>query len=262
MAVRSPEINVMVTAATKVARALNRDFGEIEQLQTSRSGRWDFTNRSFQYGARILREILSKARPGSQVNIPGSSVEEPDHGVSELWIANPISGKTNFAHGIPHFAVSIAYVTNSEAKSAVVYDFINDNLYWAEKGAGAYRNDRRIRVSKRYIVPDVVIGNFEDQYNADRCHAARASVAKSGSSIRILGSPALDLAFVASGVFAGFWSFSAKSAELSSGQLLIGEAGGLSQTGISGNAASGATSGIAASNGQNNAKLMEILGLK
>ena len=164
MAVRSPVINVMVTAATKVARALNRDFGEIEQLQTSRSGSWDFTNRSFQYGARILRETLSKARPGSLVNIPGSSAEEPNNAASELWIANPISGKTNFAHGIPHFAVSIAYVTNSETKSAVIYDFINDNLYWAEKGAGAYRNDRRIRVSKRYNVPDLVIGNFEDQY--------------------------------------------------------------------------------------------------
>tara|TARA_B100000686_G_scaffold354343_1_gene464047 strand:- start:333 stop:1118 length:786 start_codon:yes stop_codon:yes gene_type:complete len=261
MAVRSPIINVMVTAATKVARALNRDFGEIEQLQTSRSGSWNFTNRSFEHGARILRETLSNARPGAQVNVPGSS-DENSKKTSDFWIANPVSGKTNFAHGIPHFAISIAYIANSETKGAVVYDFINDNLYWGEKGAGAYRNDRRIRVSKRYNMHDLVIGNFEDQLDTDRCHMARASVAKAGSNIRILGSPALDLAFVASGVFDGFWSFSLESSEFASGELLIGEAGGFSQTGITGNTASGLTSGIAASNGQNNAKLIEILDLK
>ncbi|MEE2694451.1 MAG: inositol monophosphatase family protein [Pseudomonadota bacterium] len=261
MAVRSPTTNVMVTAATKVARALNRDFGEIEQLQTSRSGSWDFTNRSFQHGARILRETLASARPGSKVYIPGSSVKELNTN-SDFWIADPISGRTNFAHGIPHFAVSIAYAANSETKNAVIYDFINDNLYWAEKGAGAYRNDRRIRVSKRYNTPDLVIGNFEDPLGSDRGHVARANVAKAGSSVRILGSPALDLAFVASGVFDGFWSFSAKPAALSSGQLLIGEAGGLSQVGISGHNDKGLSSGIAASNGQINARLIEILGLK
>ncbi len=117
-------------------------------------------------------------------------------------------------------------------------------------------------MSKRYNPPELVIGNFEDEGDSDRSHSARANVAKAGPSVRILGSPALDLAFVASGVFDGFWSFSANPSELSSGRLMIGEAGGLSQIGISGDAKSGPVSGIAASNGQNYAKLIEILGLK
>ena len=260
MAVRSPAINVMVTAATKVARALNRDFGEIEQLQTSRSGSWDFTNRSFQHGARILLDSLTNARPKSQTTIAGSPAATPSQS-TELWMANPISGKTNFAHGIPHFAVSIAYVVGLQTKSAIVYDFINDNLYWAEKGDGAYRNDRRIRVSKRQNLEDLVIGNFEAESNSGGCETARANLARAGGDVRILGSLALDLAFVASGVFDGFWSLSAQPSEFCSGQLLIAEAGGFTSVGISDNPKDVSDSGILASNGVVNTSLTNILGL-
>ena len=261
MAVRSPAINVMVTAATKVARALNRDFGEIEQLQTSRSGSWDFTNRSFQHGARILLDSLTNARPKSQTTIAGSPAATPSQS-TELWMANPISGKTNFAHGIPHFAVSIAYVVGLQTKSAIVYDFINDNLYWAEKGDGAYRNDRRIRVSKRQNMGDLVIGNLEAESNSGGCETARANLARAGGDVRILGSLALDLAFVASGVFDGFWSLSAQPSEFCSGQLLIAEAGGFTSVGISNNQKDVAGSGILASNGVVNTSLTNILGLR
>ena len=261
MAIRSSAINVMVTAATKVARALNRDFGEIEQLQTSRSGSWDFTNRSFQHGARILVDSLTNARPKSQTNIAGSPSALSNQS-TELWLANPISGKTNFAHGIPHFAVSIAYVVGLQTKSAVVYDFINDNLYWAEKGDGAYRNDRRIRVSKRHNPEDLVVGNFEEQSNLSQCEATRTNLAQAGGDIRILGSLALDLAFVASGVFDGFWSLSAEPSEVCSGQLLITEAGGLTSVGISDSAKGVSDSGILASNGEATPSLTSILGLR
>lgn len=257
MAVRSSEINVMVAAATKVARALNRDFGEIEQLQTSRSGSWDFTNHSFQHGARILIESLTNARPGSQTIIAGNAQLTSDL-PSETWMVSPISGKLNFSHGIPHFAVTIAYVSGSKTKSAVIYDFMHDNLYWAEKGAGAYRNDRRIRVSKRQNLEDLVIGNFEDQAT-DR---KRVSVTEVGGNVRVLGSVALDLALVASGVFDGFWSFTALPAEFYAGQLLVAEAGGLTNVGIAKTGEVLPALGILASNEKANGKLSKLIGVQ
>lgn len=261
MAVRSSEINVMVSAATKVARALNRDFGEIEQLQTSRSGSWDFTNRSFQHGVQILIESLTSARPRSQTVIAGKAHVTSDHS-SEVWMVSPISGKLNFAHGIPHFAVSIAYVSGLKAKSAVVYDFMHDNLYWAEKGAGAYRNDRRIRVSKRQDFSDLLIGNFDDQADSEFSDRTRASVVEAGGKVRILGSVALDLALVASGVFDGFWSFATLPSEYSAGRLLVTEAGGLTNVGISKTGEALPGLGILASNEKANGKLNKLLSVR
>ena len=167
----------MVTSATKVARALTRDFGEIEQLQTSRAGSAEFTERAFNYGSSVLKENLAKAHPERDVLLAGVGNAQLGK-INEFWVANPICGRINFSHGIPHFAVTIAHVRAKETLAAVVYDSVHDDLYWAEKGIGAYRNDRRIRVSERRQIKDTVIGNHEESINDPYVQQARGNLAR------------------------------------------------------------------------------------
>ena len=257
MAVRSPEINVMVTSATKVARALTRDFGEIEQLQTSRAGSAEFTERAFNYGSSLLKENLAKAHPERDVLLAGVGNSQFKN-TGELWVANPICGRINFSHGIPHFAVTIAHVRAKEALATVVYDSVHDDLYWAEKGIGAYRNDRRIRVSERRQIKDTVIGNHEENSNDPFAQQARSNLAQHAGDIRILGSIALDLAYVAAGSLDGFWSLSALAPDCVSGALLVQEAGGFA-SGLSGTSKPSEGNGILAANGRLHATLGALL---
>ena len=222
----------MVTSATKVARALTRDFGEIEQLQTSRAGSAEFTERAFNYGSSLLKESLAKAHPERDVLLAGVGNSQFKN-TGELWVANPICGRINFSHGIPHFAVTIAHVRAKETLATVVYDSVHDDLYWAEKGIGAYRNDRRIRVSERRQIKDTVIGNHEENNNDPFAQHARSNLAQHDGDIRILGSITLDLAHVAAGSLDGFWSLSALAPDCVSGALLVQEAGGFA-SGLSG----------------------------
>ena len=257
MAIRSAEINVMVTSATKVARALTRDFGEIEQLQTSRAGSTEFTERAFNYGTSVLKETLAKARPDRDVLLAGVANPRLDK-TSELWIANPICGRANFSHGIPHFAVTVAHVREQETLATVIYDSVHDDLYWAEKGIGAYRNDRRIRVSERRQVEDTMVGNYE-VINSDPCvHQAQSTLAQHAGGVRVLGSIALDLAYVAAGRLDGFWSLSAVPSDCASGALLVQEAGGFA-SGMSGTSKPTESAGILAANGRLHARLGALL---
>ena len=257
MAVRSAEINVMVTCATKVARALARDFGEIEQLQTSRAGSMEFTKRSFDHGVWTLNENLTKARPERDVLVTGSDTSKLPES-SEVWLANPISGRTNFSHGIPHFAVTIALARGQETLAAVIYDSVHDNLYWAEKGVGAYRNDRRIRVSERRQIDGTVIGNFEVNNSDPSVHTVQSTVAQQANDVRVLGSIALDLAYVAAGWLDGFWSLSATPSDCASGALLIQEAGGFA-SGLSGTGNPTNGNGVLAANGHLHATMGAML---
>ena len=257
MAIRSPETNVMVTSATKVARALTRDFGEIEQLQTSRAGSAEFTERAFNYGSSVLKENLAKAHPERDVLLAGVGNGQLGK-TNELWVANPICGRINFSHGIPHFAVTIAHVRAKETLAAVVYDSVHDDLYWAEKGIGAYRNDRRIRVSERRQIKDTVIGNHEESINDPYVQQARGNLAQHAGDVRVLGSIALDLAYVAAGSLDGFWSLSALPPDCVSGALLVQEAGGFA-SGLSGTNKPTEGNGILAANNRLHATLGAIL---
>ena len=146
MATRSAVINVMAKAADKAARALKRDFGEVSQLHVSMKGPGDFVSTADHKSERTIREELSKARPNFGLlmeesgAIPGS---DPDH----TWIVDPLDGTTNFLHGVPHFSISIALQAKGEIVAGLVFDPIRDETFWAEKGIGAYCNDRRMRVS-------------------------------------------------------------------------------------------------------------------
>ena len=154
---RSPIINVMANAALKAARGLIRDFGEVEQLQVSVKGPGDFVSTADLRAERTLKTELPRARPGYGLLFEeGGATEgtDPHH----RWIVDPLDGTTNFLHGIPHFAISIALERDGEIVAGVVYEPTRDEMFWAEKGVGAYLNDRRLRVSARRQLADAVIG--------------------------------------------------------------------------------------------------------
>src|SRR6266481_1440878 len=145
---RSPILNVMANAALKAARGLIRDFGEVEQLQVSMKGPADFVSAADIRAERTLKTELGRARPGYSFLMEESGVEK---GTDERhrWIVDPLDGTTNFLHGIPHFCISIGLERDGEMIAGVIYEPIRDEMFWGEKGQGAYVNDRRIRVSAR-----------------------------------------------------------------------------------------------------------------
>ena len=149
MATRSATLNVMIRAADKAARVLKRDFGEVENLQVSRKGPADFVTAADLKAERILRQELTKARPGYGTLFEESGATSGQDGERRRWIVDPLDGTSNFLHGLPHFAISIALEDAGDILAAVVYDPIKDDLFYAEKGQGAYLNDRRVRVSSR-----------------------------------------------------------------------------------------------------------------
>src|SRR5712692_2992664 len=228
MAVRSPVINVMANAALKAARALNRDFGEVEQLQVSVKGPSDFVSTADLRAERTLKTELLRARPGYGLLFEeGGATEgtDPHH----RWIVDPLDGTTNFLHGIPHFAISIALERDGEIVAGLVYEPTRDEMFWAEKGAGAYLNDRRLRVSARRQLADALIGTglpFGGRGDQPTYLATLARVAAATSGVRRLGAAALDLAYVAAGRYDGFWEFGLFPWDIAAGLLLVREAGG------------------------------------
>jgi myo-inositol-1(or 4)-monophosphatase len=228
VAVRSPTINVMAAAALKAARGLIRDFGEVEQLQVSIKGPGDFVSAADLKAERTLKAELSRARPGY-----GTLFEEGGAGEGSdqrhRWIVDPLDGTTNFLHGIPHFAISIGLERDGEIVAGVVYEPTRDELYWAEKGAGAFLNDRRLRVSARRQLGEALIGTglpFRDRPGQAAYLATLAAVMPSTAGVRRFGSAALDLAYVAAGRLDGFWEYGLSPWDIAAGMLLVREAGG------------------------------------
>jgi myo-inositol-1(or 4)-monophosphatase len=228
MAVRSPVVNVMAAAALKAARALNRDFGEVEQLQVSIKGPSDFVSTADLRAERTLKTELLRARPGYALLFEeGGATEgtDPHH----RWIVDPLDGTTNFLHGIPHFAISIALERDGEIVAGVVYEPTRDEMFWAEKGIGAYLNDRRLRVSARRQLGEALIGTglpFRGHGDHPSYVATLARVMAATSGVRRFGAAALDLAYVAAGRYDGFWEFGLAPWDIAAGLLLVREAGG------------------------------------
>src|SRR5712691_8582798 len=193
----------MANAALKAARALNRDFGEVEQLQVSVKGPSDFVSTADLRAERTLKTELLRARPGYGLLFEeGGATEgtDPRH----RWIVDPLDGTTNFLHGIPHFAISIALERDGEIVAGLVYEPTRDEMFWAEKGAGAYVNDHRLRVSARRHLGEAVIGTgmpFGAHAEPGIYMATLTAVASATAGIRRMGSAALDLAYVAAGRF-------------------------------------------------------------
>ncbi|MCA0316608.1 MAG: inositol monophosphatase [Proteobacteria bacterium] len=225
---RSALLNVMVGAALKAGRSLKRDFGEVENLQVSVKGPGDFVSAADRKAEQIVKTELLKARPGySFIGEEGGKVEGTDE--THTWIVDPLDGTTNFLHGIPHFAVSIALERNGVLVAGVVYNPAIDELYVAERGTGAFLNDRRLRVSARRKPEDSVVGCGTPHIGRGD-HVQYRNELKVVQSrfggIRRIGACALDLAYVAAGRFDGFWERGVKPWDVAAGIVLIREAGG------------------------------------
>jgi len=224
-------ITVMTRAARRAARGLVRDFGEVEQLQVSRKGPADFVSQADLKAEQILRDELEKARPEFGFLMEESGASKPGDG-RHRFIVDPLDGTTNFLHGLPHFAVSIGAERDGELIAGVVYEPAHDEMFWAEKGQGAYLNQRRLRVSGRRQMRDALIATGMPFMGKGNDVGHRRYLAELGAvmgqvaGIRRWGAAALDLAYVAAGRFDGFWERHLSAWDVAAGIVLVREAGG------------------------------------
>jgi myo-inositol-1(or 4)-monophosphatase len=226
---RSPLITVMIAAARKAARSLVRDFGEVENLQVSLKGPSDFVSSADRRAEDVLFKELSKARPAfgflmeERGEIKGS---DPSH----RWIVDPLDGTTNFLHGIPQFAISIAAMKDENIVAALVFNPVADELFVAERGRGGFLNERRLRVAgRRDLSNSVVCCGIPHAGRGDsaKFRGELAAVQSRVAGVRRTGAAALDLAWVAAGRFDGFWERALSPWDLAAGMLLVREAGGI-----------------------------------
>jgi myo-inositol-1(or 4)-monophosphatase len=224
----SANINVMIKAARKAGRGLLRDFGEVENLQVSAKGPGDFVTRADLKAEEVVRAELAEARPNyGWLGEETGAAKGADP--TRRWLVDPLDGTTNFLHGLPHWSVSIGLEHKGEVVAGVVYDPVKDEIFVAEKGAGAWVNDRRLRVSGRREMSEAIFatGGREDLPGTLR---AFATLTPRTAGIRRWGSAALDLAYVAAGRFDGFWERGLNPWDVAAGLLLVREAGGFAGT--------------------------------
>ncbi|HEX8584361.1 MAG TPA: inositol monophosphatase family protein [Allosphingosinicella sp.] len=227
-------ITIMQKAARKAAPRIRRDFNEVEQLQVSRKGPADFVSMADKQAEQTIVEELRRARPDWGLTLEeGGTIEgDPD---KPRFIVDPIDGTSNFLHGLPHFAISIAVEDprgaggKPEITQALVYQPLTDESFWAEKGRGTWLNERRLRVSSRRNLDEALIATgipFLGHGHVPRFQKILEAVAPNVAGIRRFGSAALDLAWVAAGRFDGFWEEDLQYWDLAAGVLLVREAGG------------------------------------
>jgi len=229
MAFRSALINVMVMAARKAARSLARDFGEVEQLQVSRKGPADFVSMADLKAEKVLVTELRKARPDWGFRLEEGGVIEgrdPEH----RWVIDPLDGTTNFLHGLPHFAISLGVEKAGVPIAGLILDPVKNEMFLAEKGQGAFLDERRLRVSGRSRLNEAVIATglpFHGRDGHERALREVGKVAPEVAGIRRFGAAALDLAYVAAGRFDGFWEWDLNPWDVCAGIILVQEAGGV-----------------------------------
>lgn len=225
---RTALLNVMVQAAMKAGRGLVRDFGEVENLQVSRKGPGDFVSAADRRAEEIIRSELTKARPTFGLVMEESGEVEGTDG-QHRWHIDPLDGTTNFLHGIPIFASSIALERQGQIVAGVIYNPVMDELYTAERGRGAFLNDRRLRVAGRMDLPDMVFGTglpFIGKGDHGRTLKELRFIMPEVAGIRRCGAASLDLAWTASGRLDGYWERDLNSWDIAAGILLVKEAGG------------------------------------
>ena len=210
----STNLNIMIKAAEKASKSVIRDFGEIEKLQVSKKGPYDFVTKTDKHVEKILIEELSKKKDNySFLSEETGFINKKDK--NNVWIIDPIDGTTNFLHGIPHFAICIALQSNKEIVSGLIYDPIKDEMFFAEKNMGAFLNNYRLKVSSKNSVEDCLFSSNQE------------GVKFSNLNMRCSGCAALDLAYVASGRLDGFFHNNINLWDIAAGSLLVKEAGGV-----------------------------------
>ncbi len=225
----SANLNLMIQAARKASRRLLRDFNEVENLQVSVKGVGDFVSNADRKAEATIRDLLMDTRPNyGFLGEEGTSIEGKDP--TRRWIVDPLDGTTNFLHGLPHWAISIGLEHKGEIVSALVYDPIKDEMFTAEKGEGAWMNDRRLRVSARRDATQFLLGTgvpFGGRDGLPEMMGEFARLMPRTSGIRRLGVASLDLAYVAAGRLDGFWERALQPWDIAAGILLVREAGGM-----------------------------------
>jgi len=210
----SANLNIMIKAGEKASKILIRDFGEIEKLQVSKKGPADFVTNSDLKTEKIIIEELKKAKPHYSIISEENGIEN-NKDKNNTWIIDPIDGTVNFLHGVPHFAISIGLKSNNEIISGLIFDPIKNEMFYAEKNNGAYFNNQRIRVSKKneiYNCLFVTGGKIEKEPDLP---------------FRKSGCAALDMAYVASGRYDGYFQKNLKLWDIAAGIILVKEAGGI-----------------------------------
>ena len=210
----SANLNIMIKASEKASKILIRDFGEIEKLQVSKKGPSDFVTNSDLKAEKIIIEELKKAKPKYSIISEENGIEN-NKDENNTWIIDPIDGTVNFLHGIPHFAISIALKSNDEIISGLIFDPIKNEMFYAEKNNGAFFNNHRIKVSKKNDLNDCLFvtgGKIKD--NPDLLY-------------RKSGCAALDMAYVASGRYDGYFQRNLNLWDIAAGIVLVKEAGGI-----------------------------------
>ena len=214
----SANLNIMIKASEKASKALIRDFGEIEKLQVSVKGPLDFVSSADTKAEKIIIEELRKSRKNYSIlsEENGSQINKDKNNV---WIIDPIDGTTNFLHGFPHFAISIALKSKNEIVSGLIYDPIKDEMFYGEKNNGAYFNNQRIRVSKKKKLENCLFatGRIDSEKNKTNKNI----------TIRRSGSAALDMAYVAAGRFDGYFQKNLNIWDIAAGIIIVKEAGGM-----------------------------------
>jgi len=225
----SANLNVMMKAARKAGRTLLKDFGEVENLQVSMKGAGDFVSRADIAAEKIIRDELMTARVSyGWLAEEGGGTDGKDP--TRRWIVDPLDGTTNFLHGLPHFAVSIGLEHKGEIVAGVIFDPVKDELFFAEKGAGAWMNDKRLRVSGRHKMIEAIFATgLPYGGRADLPETLRdlARVLPACAGVRRWGAAALDLAYVAAGRYDGFWERGLNPWDLAAGVVIAREAGAL-----------------------------------
>ena len=214
----SPNLNIMIRASEKASKVLIRDFGEVEKLQVSIKSPTDFVSSADTKAEKIIIQELLKAKKNYSVISEEIGIINNKNS-ENIWIIDPIDGTTNFLHGIPHFAISIALKSNNEIIAGVIYDPIKDEMFYAEKNNGAYYNNQRIRVSKKKKLEDCLFatgGNISEKNKTN-----------TNIIIRRSGSAALDMAYVAAGRFDGYFQKNLNIWDIAAGIIIIKEAGGI-----------------------------------
>jgi myo-inositol-1(or 4)-monophosphatase len=228
MPVLSPLLTIMTRAAEKAAKSLLRDFGEVEQLQVSVKGPGDFVSAADRRAEQIIHSELAKSRPGFAFLMEESgAVGAKD--AEARWIIDPLDGTNNFLHGIPHWAISIALEKDGDIIAGVIHDPVKNEMFYAEKGSGAFMSDRRIRVSGRRELDRTMVGHWmpltsrlDDKTYNSTMNTLRSRVA----GVRCSGSAALDMAYVSAGRFDAYFQQNLQIWDIAAGVILIREAGG------------------------------------
>jgi myo-inositol-1(or 4)-monophosphatase len=257
---RSALLNVMIKAAHKASRALKRDFGEVEQLQISVKGPASFVTAADRRAEETLRADLEHARPGySFLGEEGGLHEGTDK--THCWIVDPLDGTLNFLHGIPHFAISIALDREGTIIAGIVYNPVSNDLFTAERGKGAFLNDRRLRVAARRELSQAVVAcalPHPSRGDVILTRNEHAAVQQKVAGLRRFGAAALDLAWVAAGRLDAYWEHGLSPWDIAAGVALVREAGGF-VTDLHGREIELKSSGILAANAAIHADMLALL---